>query len=192
MISEQDLTGPKQAQRDFVLSRVAEADVRLIDLQFSDIVGGAKALTIPIELLAVVLEQGYRFDGSALTGGHRKVELDLFLLPDPETLAIFPYEGEGQRRARLCCSVVRRDGQPFAGDPRSVLERNLKTARELGYDYRVAVEMEYYLLPGRRNLARSRHRSRLLQRGRRPDRGDPGCGPDRAAGHGDHGRRFAS
>ena len=101
MISEQDLTGPKQAQRDFVLSRVAEADVRLIDLQFSDIVGGAKALTIPIELLAVVLEQGYRFDGSALTGGHRKVELDLFLLPDPETLAIFPYEGEGQRRARL-------------------------------------------------------------------------------------------
>lgn len=147
MISEQDLSGPKRAQRDFVLSRVAEADVRLIDLQFSDIVGGAKALTIPIELLAVVLEQGYRFDGSALTGGHRKVELDLFLLPDPETLAIFPYEGEGQRRARLCCSVVRRDGQPFAGDPRSVLERNLKSARDLGYDYRVAVEMEYYLLP---------------------------------------------
>ncbi|MDQ2682687.1 MAG: glutamine synthetase family protein [Chloroflexota bacterium] len=148
MISEREFSDTKQEQRDFVLSRVAEADVRLIDLQFSDIVGGAKALTIPIELLAVVLEQGYRFDGSALTGGHRKVELDLFLLPDPETLAIFPYEGEGQRRARLCCSVVRRDGQPFAGDPRSVLERNLKTARELGYDYRVAVEMEYYLLPG--------------------------------------------
>lgn len=130
-----------------VLARVAESNVQLIDLQFSDIVGGAKALTIPIELLAGVLESGYRFDGSALTGGHRKVELDLFLRPDPETLAIFPFDNAQQRRARLCCSVVRRDGQPFAGDPRSVLERNLAAARDLGFDYRVAVEMEYYLLP---------------------------------------------
>jgi glutamine synthetase len=148
MTIESQVSDVRRSQREFVLGRVAEANVRLIDLQFSDIVGGAKALTIPIELLAVVLEQGYRFDGSALTGGHRKVELDLFLMPDPETLAIFPFEGDGQRRARLCCTVIRRDGQPFAGDPRSALERNLLAARELGYDYRVAVEMEYYLLPG--------------------------------------------
>jgi glutamine synthetase len=131
-----------------VLAQVADAQVQLVDLQFSDIVGGAKALTIPVELLAIVLEQGYRFDGSALTGGHRKIELDLFLKPDPETLAVFPFESEGQRRARLCCSVIRRDGQPFAGDPRSVFERNLAAAHELGFDYRVAIEMEYYLLPG--------------------------------------------
>ena len=144
-----DTENPKRETQNLndVLSRVAEADVRLIDLQFSDIAGGAKALTIPIELLAVVLAEGYRFDGAALTGGHRKVELDLFLLPDPATLAIFPFAGDGQRRARLCCSVVRRDGQPFAGDPRSILDRNLALARDLGFDYRVAVEMEYYLLP---------------------------------------------
>jgi glutamine synthetase len=144
-----DTKNPKRETQNLndVLSRVAEADVRLIDLQFSDIAGGAKALTIPIELLAVVLAEGYRFDGAALTGGHRKVELDLFLLPDPATLAIFPLAGDDQRRARLCCSVVRRDGQPFAGDPRSILDRNLALARDLGFDYRVAVEMEYYLLP---------------------------------------------
>ena len=130
MIGESERSWTDLARREQVLGRVAEANVRLIDLQFSDIVGGAKALTIPIELLAVVLEQGYRFDGAALTGGHRKVELDLFLMPDPETLAIFPFEADGQRRARLCCSVVRRDGQPFAGDPRSVLERNLNVARD--------------------------------------------------------------
>jgi glutamine synthetase len=147
MLDQSDPPGEVREQRETVLGQVAEAQVRLIDLQFSDIVGGAKALTIPIELLAVVLEQGYRFDGSALTGGHRKVELDLFLTPDPGTLAIFPFESAGERRARLCCSVVRRDGQPFAGDPRSVLERNLAAARELGFDYRVAIEMEYYLLP---------------------------------------------
>jgi glutamine synthetase len=148
MSTETQHPRPGTQDPDDLLARVADARVRLIDLQFSDIVGGAKALTIPIDLLAVVLDQGYRFDGSALTGGHRKVELDLFLKPDPETLAIFPFEAESQRRARLCCSVVRRDGQPFVGDPRSVLERNLGAARDLGFEYRVAIEMEYYLLPG--------------------------------------------
>src|SRR5215217_1824845 len=131
---------------DDVTARVNDAGARLIDLQFSDISGGAKALTIPAELLGATLQRGYRFDGSALTGGLRNVELDLYLLPDPHTLVIFPSLEGGETRARLCCSVQRRDGQPFAGDPRSVLARGLATARELGFDYKVGIEMEFYLL----------------------------------------------
>lgn len=135
-------------ERAGVLKRVADERVRLVDLQFSDIAGGAKALTITAEQLERTLEQGYRFDGSALTGGTRKVELDLYLAPDPRTLVVFPTAEGSERRARLCCAVVRRDRQPFAGDPRSVLARSLAAAREAGYDYRVGVEMEYYLLRG--------------------------------------------
>src|SRR5829696_3565500 len=131
---------------DELIARVREAGARLVDLQFSDIAGGAKALTIPAELLPTTLRQGYRFDGSALTGGLRKVEIDLYLLPDPSTLVIFPTLDNGERRARLCCSVQRRDGHPFAGDPRSVLARGLANAREQGFDYKVGIEMEYYLL----------------------------------------------
>jgi glutamine synthetase len=131
-----------------VIDRVAETGVQLVDLQFSDIVGGAKALTIPAELLPATLASGYRFDGSALTGGLRTIELDLYLKPDPNTLVIFPKTERGDRRARLCCSVYRRDGQPFAGDPRSVLERGVVAAREAGYEYNIGIEMEYYLLRG--------------------------------------------
>jgi glutamine synthetase len=127
------------------LDRIGRASVRLVDLRFSDITGGAKTLTIPAELLATTLERGYRFDGSALTG-LRQVELDLYLAPDPSTLVVFPTLDGGQRRAQLSCSVLRRDGHPFAGDPRSVLERALAAAREAGYDYRVGVEIEFYLL----------------------------------------------
>jgi glutamine synthetase len=127
-----------------VLDRVARDGVRLLDLQFSDITGGAKAMTIPAELLGPVLDHGYRFDGSALTGGPRVVELDLYLVPDPATLVVFADAGP-PRRARLACSVRRRDGQPFAGDPRSVLERSLAAAAAAGYDYRVAMEVEFYL-----------------------------------------------
>lgn len=131
---------------DEVLHRVSESRVRLVDLQFSDIAGGAKALTIPAELLPGVLTSGYRFDGSALTGGLRKVELDLYLKPDPQTLVIFPVAENGERRARLCCTVRRRDGVSFAGDPRSVLERGLAIARNEGFEYKIGIEMEFYLL----------------------------------------------
>jgi glutamine synthetase len=126
--------------------RVAREGVRLVDLQFSDIAGGARAMTIPADLLPPVLDHGYRFDGSAVTGGRRDVELDLYLVPDPSTLVVFrPVEG-APRRGRLSCSVRRRDGQPFPGDPRSVLERALAAASAAGFGYRVALEIEFYLL----------------------------------------------
>src|SRR3954452_17658186 len=129
-----------------VLDLVTRENALLVDLQFSDIAGGARALTIPAALLAETLEHGYRFDGAALTGGLRQIELDLYLRPDPSTLAIYPFAGGEQKRARLCCSVYRRDGHPFAGDPRSVLERAAAAAREMGFEYRIAIEMEFYLL----------------------------------------------
>src|SRR4051812_39761124 len=109
MAVEQARFGRSDDFLNHVLDQIERAGIHLIDLQFNDIVGGAKTLTIPTELLGRVLKDGYRFDGSALTGGFRKIELDLFLLPDPETLALFPFDGSGQRRARLCCSVLRRD-----------------------------------------------------------------------------------
>ncbi len=128
--------------------RVERERVALVDLLFSDITGGVKALTIPATLLAGALAHGYRFDGAALTGGMRQVELDLFLLPDPSTLVIVPRREDEPRRAKLYCSVRRRDGQPFAGDPRAVLERTLLAAASAGYDYRVGIELEYYLVRG--------------------------------------------
>ncbi|MCA9859268.1 MAG: glutamine synthetase [Thermomicrobiales bacterium] len=131
-----------------VVERVRDEGLGLVDLVFSDITGGAKALTIPATLVERTLERGYRFDGSALTGGMRSVELDLYLMPDPSTFAVLvPGEGD-DRRGRLCCSVLRKDGQPFDGDPRSTLQRVIDRAAAAGIDYRVGIEMEYYLLRG--------------------------------------------
>src|ERR671916_1591446 len=135
------------AAREQLLERVAHEDVRLVDLQFSDIAGGARVMTIPGDLLPAVLQHGYRFDGSAVTGGQREVEMDLFLAPDPATLVTYVEPTGAGCRARFSCSVRRRDGQPFAGDPRSTLERALDAGAAAGFDYRVALEIEYYLLP---------------------------------------------
>jgi glutamine synthetase len=143
MLTSSPVSGAALSSEE-ALERLQREGVRLVDLQFSDIAGGARVMTIPGDLLPAVLRHGYRFDGSAVTGGQREVELDLFLVPDPATLVTYS-EPAGGRRARFACSVRRRDGQPFAGDPRSALERNLAEAREIGCDYRVAMELEYYL-----------------------------------------------
>ena len=139
------LVPDREAASDETFERIAREGVRLVDLQFSDIAGGARVMTIPGDLLPAILRHGYRFDGSAVTGGQREVELDLFLVPDPATLVTYVEPSGVGRRARFTCSVRRRDGQPFAGDPRSVLERNLAEARAAGFDYRIAIELEYYL-----------------------------------------------
>ena len=131
-----------------VVDQVRAEGLKLVDLVFSDITGGAKALTIPASLIERTMERGYRFDGSALTGGERSVELDLYLAPDPATFAVVAPNDGDQRRGRLCCSVLRRDGQPFDGDPRSALQRVVERATAEGIEYRVGIEMEYYLLAG--------------------------------------------
>ncbi len=131
-----------------VVERLTTERVGLVDLVFSDISGGAKALTIPAEHLLVAMQHGYRFDGSAVMGGLRRVELDLLLAPDPGTLLVVPGDDQRERRARLCCSVLRQDGQPFDGDPRSVLIRELAKARDAGVAFSVAIEIEFYLVRG--------------------------------------------
>lgn len=139
-------TVPESGQIDEVMAHLAETGVAVIDLQFSDIAGGNKALTIPRNLLERTFTQGYRFDGASMAGGTRQVELDLYLAPDPTTMTIVPRREGEPHRAQFFCWVVRRDGQPFAGDPRSTLQAQLKKAAAAGFDYRVGIEMEFYLL----------------------------------------------
>jgi glutamine synthetase len=140
--------GLATADRLEISARLREERIELVDLVFSDIAGGAKALTIPSDHLLPTMQHGYLYDGSAVMGGLRRVELDLLLAPDPATLMIMPGSDHRDRRARLCCSVLRTDGQPFDGDPRSVLVREIQRASELGTEYRVGIEIEFYLVRG--------------------------------------------
>ena len=139
---------PSPDRIEAALTTLAEHGVTLVNLQFSDIAGGTRTVTIPATLMPVVFERGYRFDGAAMAGGERQVELDLFLAPDPATLTVFPASASGPRRAQFFCWVLRRDGRPFAGDPRSTLQRQLQLAATLGFDYQVGIEMEFYLYRG--------------------------------------------
>ena len=129
-----------------VLDRAREAHAEFVDLQFIDILGLVKSVTIAAEQLPTVLARGMWFDGSSVEGTTRVAERDMYLIPDLATFAIVPWTEEGGATARLLCGVHRPDGEPFPGDPRAVLTRQLDRARALGYTYAVAPEVEYFLL----------------------------------------------
>ena len=131
-------------QRDYVLSTVKERGIRFIRLWFTDVQGFLKSFAItPVEL-AVALDEGVSFDGSAIDGFSRSHEADMLARPDPSTFQILPFTGGHAGVARMFCDIVTPDGEPFPGDPRRVLKQTLNRAAELGYSFYVAPEIEFF------------------------------------------------
>ncbi|MDR4507328.1 MAG: type I glutamate--ammonia ligase [Candidatus Brocadiaceae bacterium] len=127
-----------------IINRAKEDNVSLIQLQFTDIHGSIKAVTIPIEKFPEALEKGIWFDGSSIEGFTRICESDMFLKPDTSTYALLPWETKGAM-ARLFCDIHMPDGSPFEGDPRYILKRAIAHARSLNYEFNVGPELEFFL-----------------------------------------------
>jgi len=148
------LTGINDADASARLIERVELDhVRFINLEFTDIVGLPKAITIPAEELADCLEHGKWVDGSAIEAFARVAETDMYLRPDTSTYTQVPWrttaDAQGQsheRVARLICDVLMPTGERFPGDPRALLIGALEDASSMGYRYEVAPELEFFLL----------------------------------------------
>ncbi len=124
----------------------AQADgVHFVSLQFTDILGTIKSVTIPVGRLEEVLERGAWFDGSSIQGFARIYESDMILRLDPTTYRVLPWSAPERRRARIICDLYRPDGAPFAGDPRAVLRRVVARAQERGYLFNTGPELEFFL-----------------------------------------------
>src|SRR4051794_7898960 len=67
---------------DDILAAVKDQQVEFISLQFTDIIGMVKNVTIPVAQLTDCLDHGVWFDGSAIEGFARIAESDMFLVPD--------------------------------------------------------------------------------------------------------------
>lgn len=134
-----------------ILKLAEEQNVQFINLQFTDIVGTLKAVTIPVWKLEDAIDQNVWFDGSSIDGFTRIHESDMFLKLDLETFAVIPWTkgDEWGTRARIICDVYMPDGTPFEGDPRYILKRQLARAKELGYTFNVGPELEFFLFKTR-------------------------------------------
>ena len=132
-----------------------EHNIRFVQLQFTDILGIVKSVTIPLHQLAGSVEHGTWFDGSSIEGFTRIAESDQWLGPDMGTFAEIPWQpghctlGAGplgsRGTARVICDVMTPSGEPFAGDPRFILKRQLERAAKRGDKGNPGPELEFFL-----------------------------------------------
>ncbi len=130
-------------QAEYVLRTVEERGIRFIRLWFTDVQGFLKSVAINPAELEVAFSEGMTFDGSAIDGYARVQEADMVARPDPSSFQIIPWRPQ-QQVARMFCDILTPDGEPFEGDPRWVLKRNLRRAADLGYTFYVGPELEWF------------------------------------------------
>ncbi len=133
-----------ERQQDYVMRTVEERGVRFVQLWFTDVLGTPKAFSITPAELETALEEGMTFDGSAIEGFSRVQESDVLAKPDPRTFQILPLRDGNAPIARVFCDIINLDGTPFEGDPRNVLRRALERARERGFSFYAAPEVEFF------------------------------------------------
>ncbi|MFC4439370.1 MULTISPECIES: type I glutamate--ammonia ligase [Natrialbaceae] len=140
-------SGNISATEQAVLDEIEEQDIDFLRLQFTDILGTVKNVSVPARQAEKAFTEGIYFDGSSIEGFVRIQESDMRLKPDPETFAVLPWrKREGGASARLICDVINTStGEPFEGDPRYVLKQALERAKEMGYTVNAAPEPEFFL-----------------------------------------------
>ncbi len=135
----------RRLDRNDVVKLVKELDIKILRLQFTDILGGLKNIGIPGRHIESVLDDGIMFDGSSIEGFVRIEESDMRLIPDPGTFAVLPWKPADHKEARLLCDIVQPDGTPFDGDPRGFLRRMIARADKLGLQMAAGPEAEFFL-----------------------------------------------
>src|SRR5918912_2821057 len=103
-----------------VVERCERDNVAFVRLQFTELYGLVKNVSIPVDELGKALDNEIMFDGSSIRGFKRIEQSDMYFLPDPASYAVLPWrDSGGKRTARLICDVAAPAREPFAGDPRS-------------------------------------------------------------------------
>jgi glutamine synthetase len=128
-----------------VLRMAKEAGIKFVHLQFTDLVGQLKNVAITAEQLPKALDGELMFDGSSIEGFVRIEESDMYLRPDPDTFAVFPWQPREGGVARLVCDIYNPDGTPFKGCPRGRLKKMIALAAGEGYTMNCGPEAEFFL-----------------------------------------------
>ena len=133
--------------KEEIRKTIEENDISYIRMQFTDMLGDIKAVEIPVKKLEDALNNKIMFDGSSIEGFVRIKEADMYLHPDLDTFMILPFEDSSLGGvARFICDVYTPDGEPFMGDPRYILKKQVMKMNDMGIETMYAgFEPEFYL-----------------------------------------------
>lgn len=132
--------------KESILSKIEKEKVKFIEMQFSDILGTVKSVSIPSDKAERALDEGVFIDGSSILGYTTIEESDMRTMPIPESFQIYPWTSNGTpKTARFMCKIYDHNGSRFKGDPRLVLENAMEKAKEMGWTFNVGPEFEFFL-----------------------------------------------
>ena len=134
-------TAPESA--DDVKRYIDEHNIEFLFAQFVDMHGKPNAKLVPARLFDGLMEDGAGFAGFAAGDiGQQPHDPDLAAMPDVRSFVPLPWK---PGVARLACDVYV-NGEEWPYDPRTILRRQLDRARELGYEFMIGIELEYFLV----------------------------------------------
>lgn len=128
-----------------IMQYIVEEDVKFIRLAFTDIYGKQKNVSIMPGEIERAFKYGIAIDASAIAGFGGEVYSELFLHPEPETIAVLPWRPEHGRVVRMFCHITYPDGRLFEADTRSILKKAVEDAKAQGVTFAFGPEMEFYL-----------------------------------------------
>lgn len=133
---------------DECLKKVRDNNIKWVELQFTDILGYIRTVTISADKLdedSFVRGVG-KLDGSSIKGFSDIEESDLVLLPIPETINILPWSSTDDRAARIICRILTSGGKDrLKYDVRMVSEKLDVELREAGLKAFTSAEVEFFV-----------------------------------------------
>ena len=137
-----------QDKLDEIIKKVDEYGTKFVRLQFVDIHGTPKNMSLSInkaDKIEDFYNNGLLFDGSSIPGFVNIDDSDLLLKPDINTVSGLPSKPDDKKYIRFICDIYHDDGTPFEGDPRGILRKSLESAKKEGYEYKIGPEPEFIL-----------------------------------------------
>ena len=131
---------------DKIKNLVLEENIKNVFLQFVDIQGVLKYISVPVAQIDKVLNNKVTFDGSSVSGYRDNETTDLYLYPDLDTFLVFPKQIKGlENTARFICDIYNPDGSRFCGCVRSNLKSIIQATKYQNLEMIVSPEIEFFL-----------------------------------------------
>ena len=134
---------------DSVWSLMQERGIEFVFAQFVDMYARPSAKLVPVrsrEDFDGILTEGAGFAGFAAGEiGQLPSDPDIAAIPDLTSYTPVPWQ---QNLARFACDVTV-EGEEWPYDPRTILRRMLAKARTKGFEFKMGMELEYFLVEQR-------------------------------------------
>ena len=120
-----------------------ERGVEFFFAQFVDLYGRPSAKLVPAQNLEDLASDGAGFAGFAAGEiGQAPSDPDIAAIPDLDSLTLVPWQ---PNLARFACDITV-EGEEWPYCPRTILRHVLAQAKDLGYEFKLGIELEYFLV----------------------------------------------